>query len=207
MALNAVSLKSRGTGVLAGFLVSLELISTAQAHMAAEGVGELANGALHPLTSPAQMLVMVGLALLLGQQVPFDLKTPARTFAPVSAIVLALTLALGAVGVAQRVLVGIALCLGVLVGLEIRVPRLARALLCAAAAVGIGLDSSVESGPTGSRIKILLGTWFVINAIVFYLAICASNGADRKWAKTGIRVLGSWIIAISLMVLAFSLRK
>lgn len=197
----------RRTWQLPSCLIFLALSSTAHAHMAVEGAGEIINGALHPLMSPAHVLVLFGLALLLGQQVPLDLKTPLRVFMPASAIALLLITTGRIASVYPPVLIGIALCIGILVGLEIQLPRLARGALCAAAAIGIGLDSAVESGPAVAVAKTLLGTWLGVNALVVYIAICASNGADKKWARAGIRVAGSWIIAIALMVLAFSLRK
>lgn len=185
----------------------LILTSTAHAHIAVEGAGEIANGALHPLITPAHVLILLGLGLLLGQQAPLDLKTPIRVFAPASAIALALAATGRIAGTYQPVLIGIALCIGILVGLERRLPRVASGALCAAAALGIGLDSAVETGSTAAVAKTLLGTWFSVNALVVYIAICASNGAGKKWASTAIRIAGSWIVAISLLVLAFSLRK
>ena len=71
----------------------------------------------------------------------------------------------------------------------------------------IALDSTVETGSAFVVTKTLIGTWFSMNAVVCYIAICASNGADKKWAVTAIRVVGSWIVAISVMMLAFALRK
>lgn len=175
--------------------------------MLVDGAGDLGNGALHPLMSPAHLLVLVGLALHLAQQVPLRLKSPLLTFAPVSAVCLALTLD-GRFGVVyQPLLVGLALGLGILVGLEIRLSRLANVFVCGLVAACIGLDSGVEELPLAATVKMLLGTWLVINALVAYVAMVASNGADSKWARTGIRIVGSWIIAISLMVLAFTLRK
>jgi hypothetical protein len=172
-----------------------------------EGAGEMANGALHPLMTPAHMLVILSLGLLLGQRVPLDLKTPFRVFAPVSAAALLWTLGGRGGDVGQPLLIGIALVTAVLVTLEMKIPAWLRGLLCGAAAVAIGLDSAVDRGSTMSILKTLGGTWLSLNAAVFYLAACASNAEDRKWARVGIRVIGSWIIAISLMVLAFSLRK
>ncbi|MGL5019120.1 MAG: hypothetical protein ACRDBP_13370 [Luteolibacter sp.] len=135
------------------------------------------------------------------------MKLPLRIFAPVSAAALLFTLG-GWVGeVAQPVLIGIALVVAALVALEMKVPPWLRGMLYVAAAAAIGLDSAVESGSTLSVLKTLAGTWLGLNAAVFYLAVCASNAEDRPWARIGIRVLGSWIIAIALMVLAFSLRK
>lgn len=178
-----------------------------QAHMAVEGAGQIASGALHPLVTPAHVLILLGLGLLVGQQVPLDLKVPIRVFAPVSAISLFLTTLWQVSSVYQPVLIGIALCIGILVGLERKLSRLACGLLCAAAAYGIGIDSGVESGSTFEVVKTLIGTWFSMNAAVVYIAICASNSAGRKWARAAIRIVGSWIIAISVLVLAFSLRK
>ncbi len=196
-----------GSGLLAGLGFYLIPVSTAQAHLTVEGVGEVANGALHPLMTPAHALVILSLGLLLGQQVPLKLKLPIRIFAPVSAAALLFTLSGRVNGFYQPVLIGIALTAAILVALEIRIPSWVGAVLCAAAALGIGLDSAVGTGTTVSVLKTLAGTWLGLNAAVFYLAVCASNAEDRKWARVGLRVLGSWIIAIALMVLAFSLRK
>ncbi len=199
--------KRLGTGLVAGLCTLLVSISTAHAHLTVEGVGDVANGALHPWMSPAHLLVMVGLGLLLGQQVPLDLKTPMRVFAPVSALALLFTLAGNVSGVYQPVLIGIALVAAILVGLEIKLPRLAGGALCVAAACAVGLDSAVDTGSTLSVLKTLAGTWLSLNIAVFYIAVCASNAVEYHWSRVGIRVLGSWIIAIALMVLAFSLRK
>lgn len=193
--------------LLAGLAAFLIPISTAHAHLTVEGVGDVANGALHPWMSPAHVLVILGLGLLLGQQVPLNLKSPMRIFAPVSAAALLFTLSGKVSGVQQPVLIGIALMAASLVGLEIKLHRLVSGALCVAAAGAIGLDSGVETGSTVSGLKTLAGTWLSLNIAVFYIAVCASNAVEYNWSRIGIRVLASWIIAIALMVLAFSLRE
>lgn len=197
----------RLTGMLPVLGLFLTLSSTAHAHMTVEGAGEIVNGVLHPLLTPAHVLILLALGLLLGQRVPLDLKRPLRVFAPASALALALTTTGKIPSVYQPMLIGIALCLGILVGLAVKLPRLGSGVICAVAALGIGLDSAVETGSGFTVFKTLFGTWLSLNVAVTYLAICASHGADKPWARTGIRVVGSWIIAISLLVLAFSLRK
>lgn len=177
------------------------------AHLTVEGVGDVANGALHPLMTPAHLLVILSLGLLLGQRIPLNLKTPFRIFASISAAALLLTLGGWVEQVSQPVLISIALATAALVALEMKIPAWLGGGFCGAAAAAIGLDSGVGGGPSMSAVKTLAGTWLSLNAAVFYLAVCASNAEDRKWARVGIRVLGSWIIAIALMVLAFSLRK
>lgn len=197
----------RRTGLLSVSGVFLILTGTAHAHMAVEGAGQIVNGVLHPLMTTSHVLILLGLGLLLGMQVPLDLKTPLRVFAPVSAITLILTTDDRVAGVYQPVLIGIALCIAILVGLAWNLPQVVRAALCAVAAIGVGLDSVVESGTAFEVAKTLIGTWLCANVALIYIAICASHGADKKWARTGIRVAGSWIVAISLLVLAFFLRK
>ncbi len=175
--------------------------------MLVDGAGDLGNGALHPLMSPAHLLVLVGLALHLAQQVPFGLKSALQTFASVSAVALLLTMDGRFGAIDQPVLIAMALALGLMVALEIRLPRWASVVVCGLAAACIGLDSGVEDQPTVATFKMLLGTWLVINALVAYLAMVASNGTSKNWARTALRIIGSWIIAISIMVLAFALRK
>jgi urease accessory protein len=199
--------KTRWTGLLAVVLLFLVLPSTAHAHLTVEGAGEIVSGALHPLMTPAHVLIILGLGLLLGQQVPLDLKMPMAVLACVSAAALALTATGRITGVYQPMLVVIALCPALLVALEKKPPRGVMAALCAAAAAGVGLDSGIENASAVVVVKSLLGTWISLNVVAGYLAICVSNSDGRPWARVGIRVLGSWIIAIVFLVLAFSLRK
>lgn len=188
-------------------LLVVGTVPNASAHMTVEGAGDIANGALHPLMTPAHVLILLALGLLLGQQLPLDLDKRLRVFAPVSAAALLLTMTGGFKELFPPLLIGLALCIAILVAWERKLPRFVPEILCALAATGIGFDSAMETGTTGNILKTLMGTWLVMNAVIFYIAVCASNGAGRQWAKIGIRVLGSWIIAISFMVLAFALKK
>ena len=80
-------------------------------------------------------------------------------------------------------------------------------ILFAAGAIAIGLDSGPETGSIAIVLKTLFGTWLIIVFIVFDIAYYASFAARKKWSKVGLRIIGSWIIAISLLVLAFALKK
>ncbi len=194
-------------GILKILLILLATRKSAEAHVSIEGFGAIGNGALHPLVSPAHALLLVGLALLIGQRVPLDLATPMRVFGAVAAMALLVTMGDWITEVYQPLLIFAALGIGGMVVFgkttSARVIQLASAL----AAAGIGLDSMAEPGPPLETIKSLSGTWLAMNGVVAYLAICVSHGATKNWARTGIRIAGSWIVAISLMVLAFGLRK
>jgi hydrogenase/urease accessory protein HupE len=83
------------------------------------GLEGFSAGALHPLTAPAQLLIIVAFGLLTGQRPPpLDLKPLFIFFAPILAFALTLT-ATGVIrGVYQPVLIGIALCAAIPVALE-----------------------------------------------------------------------------------------
>jgi hypothetical protein len=51
----------------------------------------------------------------------------------------------------------------------------------------------------------LLGTWVMVIFLVFDIAYYTSLAMRGSKSRVGVRVLGSWIIAISLIVLAPSL--
>lgn len=187
-------------------LLAGALTSTAHAHLVVQGLDEVGNGALHPLVTPAQVLIIFSLSFFLGQQIPFNLKAPVIALATTSAAALLITTTSWIPVIHQPIMIGIALCAATLVTINRKVPTWVPWLLCAIAGIGIGLDSRVEEGAPYAIAKTLFGTWIALNTMVPYIALCASHGAGRPWAITGIRIAGSWIIAISLLVLAFSLR-
>src|SRR6478609_1153457 len=134
-------------------LFSLALAPTVHAHMAVEGEGQIASGAVHPFVVPIHVLIILGLGLLLGQRVPLDLKIPARVILPVSAVALALSTLRPSAAVYPPLMVGVALCIGILVGLEKKLPRVVLGILCAVAVAGLGLDSGVESSSAAAIAK------------------------------------------------------
>jgi urease accessory protein len=188
-------------------LLLVVLPGRASAHTAISGVGDFFGGVLHPLTTPAHLLVLLGLGLLAGQTSPLNLKTPLAVFIPVSAVALVLTTTGMIKTVYPPILIGIALCAGVLVALEKPLPAIASGVLFSLAALALGLDSAVETGTPISIAKTLLGTWFGLILVVADIAYYLSFLTRKKWQQVGIRVAGSWLTAASLMILAFALRR
>jgi hypothetical protein len=82
---------------------------------------------------------------------------------------------------------------------------LASRLIFLAAALAIGLDSNPEAGSAGLLVQALLGTLGMVIFLLFDVAYYTSLAMRARWARIGVRVLGSWIIAISLLVLALSM--
>jgi urease accessory protein len=179
----------------------------AQAHAPVKGMGDLFNGLLHPLTTPAHLLIVLGLGLWIGQRTPLNLKTPMLVFAPLSAAALLGTMTGAVTTVHPSFLLALALVAGALVALDKPLPTLWAGALFALAALGLGFDSGVDSTTTATVLKTLLGTWISLLLLVVDIAIYISLCTKKPWQKIGVRVVGSWIVAISLLVLAFALKK
>ena len=179
----------------------------AQAHAAVQGVGEFVGGFLHPLLTPPHLLLLVSVGLLFGQEWPPHLRRSMPVFA-VSAILGLVAAGVGAVGgVPQSVLIVIGLLAGGLVALAAPLPMWVRAAVGVAAGLALGMDSGVDPGTTGvATAKTLFATWASLFVWVVNLAFYSARLPRYQWLQTGVRVVGSWIVAIALMMLAFALR-
>ena len=184
----------------------LALPASASAHTVVSGVGDFFGGVLHPLTTPAHVLLLLGLGIYLGQQVPLKLKASLFVFVTVSALALGLTTTGLVKTVPPPLIISLALLAGVLVALEIPPAAWVSRGLFVLAALAVGLDSAVETGTGWVVVKTLLGTWTGLIIIVADLAFYSSKFTKWQWQRVGLRVAGSWITAASLMILAFALR-
>jgi hydrogenase/urease accessory protein HupE len=189
------------------FACLLAFPAAAHAHSPIKGTGDFVNGLLHPLTTPSQVLLIIGLGLLAGRRRPFNMKTPMVVFIVLSGAALILATVCPVKSVHPAVLLAIALCAGTLLAIDKNPDTLPFCALFAAGAIAMGLDSAVETGSAATMAKTLLGNWLSLVVLVYDIAIYVSLGGEAKWLKVGLRIFGSWIIAISLMVLAFSFRR
>jgi urease accessory protein len=179
--------------------------ASAHAH-GAMTAGEL-NAIFRPLLIPAHLLVLASLVLWIAQNEAKHVNPFLIVFAPLTAIAIALTLTGFITEVGQPILICIALATATLVVLEKTLPPIAAGTLFGFAALAIGFDSGVEGAVTKEVIRALFGIWMSLVLVVFSLSHYVSLCTKKAWAKVGVRVLGSWIIAISLLMLAFSLKK
>jgi urease accessory protein len=181
--------------------------ATAYAHSPVKGIGDFYSGLLHPLTTPSHVLIIVAIGLLAGRRRPFYLKTPMIVFSTFSGAALIIGTVGGIKAIHPAVMVGIALCAAIPLALDKDPSTTLFCALVAVAAVAMGLDSAVESKSTAAVVKTLLGNWTSLVVLVCDVAIYVSLGGEAKWLKVALRIAGSWIIAISLLVLAFSFRR
>jgi len=178
------------------------------AHMSLPGANEIMNGFLHPLIVPSHVLILLGLGIALGQHQPLKLR-PLVVFAIVAAVALGSTLTGWIANVPPVVLSSLALAVGGVVALGRPLPAVLIYPLVGSAAVAMGLDSGPESLPLLGGLKSVLGTWVSLSAWLATIAFWTSQGVEQNkpWLTVGLRVAGSWIFAISLLVLAFALKK
>ena len=186
----------------------LFLPATAQAHTPIQGMGEVASGLLHPLLTPPHLLLLLALGFLLGQQRPLRLGGPVASFAGCAALGLLVTTSDAITGVLTSILMLLALPIGALVALARPLPLGLCLALCAAAALVLGLDSGVDAGTLAvPAAKTLAATMVSLVLCVVNVAFYVSLLPPFDWVRIGVRIVGSWIVAIALMMLAFALRR
>jgi urease accessory protein len=157
----------------------------------------LADGFVHPVTNPVHIVALLGLGIGTAYR--------GRPVATVAGFAAGLVGGLGGVawGIGETpapdaMLLLAALC-GLAAAMQRRIP--AGVVLAAAAGVAIGLDSPPEVISLAAAIVALIGT--AIGGVAAMAAIAAvSTAAARPWHGIVLRVAGSWIAAIAILVLA-----
>ena len=188
------------TGRIALALALLLLGPQAQAHGSVKGLGDLMGGFLHPLFEPAHLVALIALLLLIAQR-----GVQAST-ATMVALAAATATGLAAAAMGWPASTDTALLLAAsMTGVAVVVARPLPQMLVVALATGIGLGIGLGSDPEGlrgaSRYADLAGTWF---GTCLY-AISGATLIDefkRPWIPVLIRVVGSWMVATSVLVLA-----
>ncbi|MFZ1386688.1 MAG: hypothetical protein WBP46_10120 [Thiolinea sp.] len=167
------------------------------------------QGCLHPLIVPAHLMVLLALGLLLGQQDKSLLRTGLISFLVSLSLALVLTRVLPRIQHSDLSLLVLALSLGSLVILKLRL-NLALVLTLSVMTGGlIGLDSAITALPGLDKNKIylqLLGTGLSATLILSLLALL-SFYLNKLFAGIAVRVIGAWVTAGSLMVLALFVQR
>jgi urease accessory protein len=162
-----------------------------------------AEGLLNPLLTPAHTLALVALGLFIGWHAD---RVGARLIFPMALAggLFALTFAVGQMP-ARIVLLADTAVIGVLVATAWGPPRPVGWLLVAIAGAAIGLDSPPQAITIAEANATLVGTAFGACAVMFAV-ITAASYASLRWHKLAMRILGSWIAASAILVLAVLLR-
>ena len=157
------------------------------------------SGSLHPLVIPAHLLALLALGLLIGQQ--RAMLSPSAGFATALAAGLtAIALAISETAALDVLLAATALA-GVLLALARPLPTLLSTALAAVTGIALGLDSPPEAISLAAAIATLVGTGLGA-CLVLLLVAAAAHCLTRWWQRIGMRIVGSWLAASAILVLA-----
>jgi hydrogenase/urease accessory protein HupE len=189
----------------------LTVASASQAHGAAEGMNAFYAGLLHPFQNLAHMLLLLGLGIWLGQSRPFKIAMPVLACAVGAVLGLLLTTALAGQARVSALnpawLIGGSLCVGLLIALSIDWSSWLHVASVGMASLAVAADSGVTGmPPLGTLASMLVGTWITIVVLVANVAYYVSICPTAKWVQIAMRILGSWLAAVSVLVLAFYLK-
>lgn len=195
----------RVCAVIAGALVLLSLPASAHAHLVTTGLGPVYDGISHVLLGPDDLLPVLAMALLAG----LNGKAAGR----LALFVLPASWAIGGLlGFAARtpLLPGAVaafsfLALGALTAADRRLPPTVVTGLAAALGLLHGWLNGAGIATTGRE---ALGLAGIVAAIFVLVALVAAFVVSLRapWARIVVRVAGSWIAAIGLLMLGWSLR-
>lgn len=186
------------------WLVALTLSEPVLAHTPIKGIGNFYNGLLHPVFIPAHLLLLVATGLFLGQQGLKKVEKVLGVFA--FATFTGLIAAWFSIGTETEILV---LVLSAVLGILIAISPQVSFLWCTAivfwAGLFLGMDSAQEELSGKDKFLTLFGSGVAIYFLFLYPLALANYFNKKAWQKIAVRIIGSWISASSLLVLALSL--
>lgn len=190
--------------LLAGALVAL-LPAAADAHLVTTGLGPLYDGISHVFLSPDDLVPIIAMSLLAGLNGP---AAGRRALFGLTAAWLAGGLAGFVAG--HPILPATATCVSFLVlgGLTAADRRLSpRAVAGLAAAVGL-LHGWLNGAGIAEAGRELTGLTGIAGAVFVVVALASALVASLRipWLRVAVRVAGSWIAAIGLLLLGWGLR-
>jgi urease accessory protein len=186
-------------------LVGVLWPTAAEAHLVTSGLGPLYDGISHLLLSPEDLVPVLAVGLLAGLNGP---QSGRRALFVLSAAWLAGGLAglvAGQPPVPLMVTAASFLVLGLLIAFDWRLSPSAISAL--AASVGL-LHGSLNGAGIAAEGREALGV-AGISATVFVLVAIAAAGVlslGAPWSRVIVRVAGSWVAAIGLLMLGWGLR-
>lgn len=187
-------------------LVSACVLATpAQAHLVQTGFGDFYDGLAHVALTPAELLIVIAMALLAGQRGPLAARWTLFVL-PIA------WLAGGLIGarmpdeITLPVLTTLSFALaGIFVVLDARVP----AAMVAGFGLAVGLVHGAVNGanlaPTGAS---LLGLAGAVSAVFCLFAMLSAQMTTLRagWTRIAVRAVGSWIAAAGLLMLGWLAR-
>lgn len=185
-------------------LVAVLLPARAEAHLVTTGLGPVYDGIGHLLASPEDLIPALALALCAGLRGPRSGRRALFLLPP--AWLAGGLVGLSMPGSASFPVPAISfLALGVLVAADLPLPAWAVAALATGLGVAHGFMNGAALAGAGSGVRGLIGIAAALFVVVA-LVLGAVVALQRPWKRIAVRVAGSWIAAIGLLLLGWSLR-
>lgn len=178
------------------------LPSAVQAHLVNSGLGPFYDGSLHLLLSPGDLLGLIAIALLAGLQGPKAGRLVTMTLPLCWLIAGLIGMQLPAMLDLPWVTMLAFAILGLLVAVDIRLPPAGVALLAALYGVLQGLQNGSALASIGADLTALFGI-VMTSLVIALLTAAAVVLLCAPWARILIRVAGSWLVAVGVMMLAW----
>ncbi|HEY7204447.1 MAG TPA: HupE/UreJ family protein [Methylomirabilota bacterium] len=176
----------------------------AEAHLVTTGLGPVYDGLVHFAVTPEDLVPAIALALLAGMQGVTHGRR--ALFALPAAWLLGGLLGLSLQGAVSTVATAVSfVLLGALVATDTRLPLIATTALAALLGVFHGCLNGLAMARPGLGALSMLG---IVAGVFIVAALVTSFVVPLRaaWARTVVRVAGSWIVAVGLLQLAWALR-
>jgi hydrogenase/urease accessory protein HupE len=177
----------------------------AQAHLVTSGLGPYYDGALHLLMSPGDLLGLIAVALLAGRcgaqagRLTVITLSVAWLLGGLVGIALPNSPDLAAVGTVSF------LVMGLLVAVDVRLSPVGIAAIAVAYGGLHGLINGAALAVAGAEVSTLFGIVLAVLCVAV-LAAAAVVPLTALWARVAVRVAGSWIAAVGMLMIGWTLQ-
>ncbi|MEM1237560.1 MAG: hypothetical protein AAGI10_11355 [Pseudomonadota bacterium] len=174
----------------------------AHAHSPVPGIEGFYIGLLHPFSSPAPALLIVGLGLLAGSLRVEKARWPLGLFFAASLMALFIGPLIAELDPLMFAAALAACVLAALGGERVAFPTI---IIAAVGGYMIGEASIPDAGPQADRIITMLGSFVGANVGLLYLfgtIIFIKDRCRWPWVNVSFRVIAAWLAAAAMLMLA-----
>jgi hydrogenase/urease accessory protein HupE len=172
------------------------------------GFGPLYDGMAHLFVTPVDLMAVLAVAMLAGLRG----AKPGRwaLFGATTSWLIGGTIGLWVEADATPLVIGAAvgpLVIGLAVALDLRLPLAVTTSIAALVGAGFGLLNGLSLRASGADVQPLLGIIVAVFVCVTIVAAATVRATrEQDWRRIAVRVGGSWITAISLLMMGWALK-
>jgi urease accessory protein len=180
--------------------------SPAQAHLMNSGFGPFYDGLAHPLISPEDLLPAVAVTRWAGRGGARPGRLVLATLPSAWLAGMAAGFVIGLPAAPAWLIAALTALIGALVASDLRLPI--AVLIAIAAALGMlhGYDNGRDLAATTGALLAIVGITCSLFAVVSLVAGQVAM-LRAQWARLAVRISGSWIAAIGLLMLGWSMKS